>query len=83
MNSTIPGMPNGKPAGVRCVHLDEAYRCALFGCEDRPALCSQFQAEALVCGSDRQEAIRILTDWEVLTRNDARMDDGAMGRTEP
>jgi Fe-S-cluster containining protein len=25
ISSSIPGMPNGKPAGVVCVHLDENF----------------------------------------------------------
>ena len=31
------GMPEGKPAGVRCVHLDEQNRCAIFGRPERPS----------------------------------------------
>ena len=27
ISSAIPGMPHGKPAGVRCVQLDDALRC--------------------------------------------------------
>ena len=31
ISSPIPGMPNGKPAGVRCVQLTPDNRCLLFG----------------------------------------------------
>ncbi len=31
ISSPIPGMPNGKPAGVPCVQLDEQLRCKNFG----------------------------------------------------
>src|SRR5687767_14313051 len=31
ISSPIPGMPQGKPAGVRCVQLTEDNRCRLFG----------------------------------------------------
>ncbi|HRZ01930.1 MAG TPA: YkgJ family cysteine cluster protein, partial [Burkholderiaceae bacterium] len=27
----LPGMPDGKPAGVPCAHLDADLRCALWG----------------------------------------------------
>ena len=32
-------MPRGKPAGVRCVQLDDEQRCRLFGRPERPAVC--------------------------------------------
>jgi Fe-S-cluster containining protein len=48
----IPGMPAGKPAGVRCVQLDEANRCRLFGRPERPAFCVGLQPSAEMCGTD-------------------------------
>jgi len=30
ISSAIPGMPDGKPAGVRCAQLDEQNLCRLF-----------------------------------------------------
>lgn len=59
------GMPQGKPAGVRCAHLDEAMRCRLFGDPRRPAVCAAFAAEEGVCGSTRAEALTILSHLEV------------------
>ena len=32
-------MPEGKPAGVRCVQLTDDNRCRLFGRPDRPRVC--------------------------------------------
>lgn len=61
-------MPGGKPAGVRCVHLDETWRCGLFGDPRRPQCCSDFQAEPDFCGNDREEAIIILGRLEELSR---------------
>lgn len=61
------GMPRGKPAGVRCVHLDDAMRCRLFGDPRRPAACAQFQAEESVCGRDRAEALDRLQRLEVVS----------------
>jgi len=60
ISSPIPGMPDGKPAGVRCIHLLDDYKCAIFGSPDRPKVCSDFKAEEEVCGKSREEAMRIL-----------------------
>lgn len=63
----LPGMPDGKPAGVRCLHLDEALRCRLFGHPERPAACAAFQAETLVCGHDREDALERIAALELST----------------
>jgi len=60
ISSPIPGMPEGKPAGVRCIHLDDDYRCALFAQAERPNVCSGFKAEPEFCGNNREEALSIL-----------------------
>ncbi len=39
ISSPIPGMPDGKPAGVRCVQLTADNRCLLFGLPERPEVC--------------------------------------------
>jgi len=70
ISSTIPAMPQGKPAGVRCIQLDDNNLCRLFGKPQRPTVCSQFQACADVCGNHRDEALRLLTELEQLTQND-------------
>lgn len=64
ISSPIPGMPAGKPAGLRCVHLDEQYRCRLFGHPDRPAVCASLQPSLSMCGASRQDALSYLTDLE-------------------
>jgi hypothetical protein len=58
-------MPAGKPAGVRCVHLDDALRCRLFGDPRRPAACAAFVAEPDFCGNHREEALDILQRLEL------------------
>jgi len=68
INTPFYGMPEGKPAGVRCVHLLADYRCALFGRPERPAACGRFQAEPDSCGRDRFEALSILSDLEEASR---------------
>ncbi len=67
ISSPIPGMPDGKPAGVRCVHLTADYRCAIYGCSDRPAVCAALRPSAEMCGSSRDEALAYLTALEALT----------------
>lgn len=61
------GMPEGKPAGVRCVHLDEALRCRLFRDPRRPAVCAQFRAEESICGNSREQALANLQHLEVIS----------------
>jgi hypothetical protein len=58
------GMPNGKRAGERCVHLDEANACRLFGRPERPRFCIDLRAEPSMCGADAAEAMAILDDLE-------------------
>lgn len=67
ISSPIPGMPEGKPAGIRCVQLDEHNLCRLFEKPDRPKVCLSFQAEPCVCGDSNEQAIKIITQWELLT----------------
>ncbi len=62
------GMPHGKPAGERCVHLDRQSRCLLFDDPRRPRCCSQFVPEPSVCGADREQALVILAALEESTR---------------
>ncbi|MES2942810.1 MAG: YkgJ family cysteine cluster protein [Pseudomonadota bacterium] len=70
ISSAIPGMPLGKPAGVRCVQLSAANQCLIFGQPGRPAVCGQLQASLEMCGSGTQansQAMLYLTRLEVLT----------------
>jgi Fe-S-cluster containining protein len=64
ISSPIPGMPNGKPAGVRCIQLDNDNRCLLFGRPERPEVCRRLRPEPAMCGGSRDEALRILAAWE-------------------
>jgi Fe-S-cluster containining protein len=60
ISSPIPGMPNGKPAGVACVQLLPDFRCALFGRPERPAVCAGLRPSETMCGTARDEALRYL-----------------------
>jgi len=57
ISSAIPGMPQGKPAGVPCVQLDPHGRCRLFGRPERPAVCASLQPVQAMCGADRHQAL--------------------------
>ncbi|MGL4232303.1 MAG: YkgJ family cysteine cluster protein [Casimicrobium sp.] len=70
ISSAIPGMHDGKPAGVRCVQLDEHNRCLIFGDPRRPLVCSSLRASVEMCGVDedvehtRVHAMRFLSELE-------------------
>ena len=67
ITSPIPGMPNGKPAGMSCVQLDEHNMCKIFGQPERPAVCSDFKADQHVCGTSNKQAMDNLIELESLT----------------
>jgi hypothetical protein len=67
ISSPIPGMPHGKPAGVRCMQLDDDNRCRLFGRPERPAVCASLRPEPAMCGADRQHALHWLAALETAT----------------
>lgn len=60
-------MPNGKPAGVRCIQLQEDNRCAIFGRPERPAVCGGLQPSSEMCGTSQGEAMTWLTRLEQTT----------------
>ena len=67
ISSPIPGMPHGKPAGIRCVQLTDDNRCAIFGQPGRPAVCGNLRAEPVMCGTDRNHAMTWLAQLETAT----------------
>ena len=67
ISSPIPGMPNGKPAGVRCIQLTDDNRCRLFGKPERPEVCNRLQASEEMCGRTAQEAFVYLMYLECET----------------
>ncbi len=67
ISSAIPGMPDGKPAGIRCVQLAADNTCRLFGSPQRPAVCGRFDPGDEVCGTDADDALRRLHTLEALT----------------
>jgi hypothetical protein len=61
-------MPQGKPAGVPCVHLLPDMRCAVFGQPERPAFCGGLKPSPEMCGSDREAALVWLTQLDINTQ---------------
>jgi Fe-S-cluster containining protein len=68
ISSPIPGMPDGKPAGVRCVQLTLDNRCRIFGRSERPLVCDRLRPEEEMCGESAQEALAWLSALEEATR---------------
>ena len=67
ISSAIPGMPDGKPAGVKCIHLDENMRCKIFTSPERPRVCASLQPTPEMCGNCQTDAMKYLTELEKLT----------------
>ena len=64
---SLPALPLGKPAGLRCPHLTEEITCALFGRPERPGVCGSLQPAPEMCGASAGEAMATLIRWESLT----------------
>jgi uncharacterized protein len=67
ISSPIPGMPHGKPAGVRCVQLTADNLCRLYGQPDRPLVCLRLRPSEEMCGRNADEAYAYLLELERLT----------------
>lgn len=67
ISSAIPGMPNGKAAGVRCIQLDDDNGCKIFGQPGRPAVCASLRPSREMCGGDRAHAMLFLATLDRLT----------------
>ena len=67
ISSAIPGMPGGKAAGVRCVQLDAANSCLIFGHPERPAVCRQLKPSPDMCADSAPAALAWLMQLEAAT----------------
>ena len=68
-------MPNGKPAGVACIHLQDDFKCAIFNKLERPDFCGSLKPSLEMCGDHnhanaREYAIAWLSHLEQLTKPD-------------
>jgi uncharacterized protein len=70
ISSPIPGMPGGKPAGTRCVHLTAENLCGIFERNDRPPVCGALKPGKEMCGDTFEEAYVRLESLEQATRPD-------------
>jgi Fe-S-cluster containining protein len=68
ISSPIPGMPDGKPAGVHCVQLTDDNRCLIFGQPDRPAVCNNLRPSLEMCGTTDDHAYAYLAWLDQITR---------------
>lgn len=59
ISSTLPEMPLGKPAGIKCIHLSDDYRCYIYFSTDKPKVCTNFNPEPEFCGTGKDEALKI------------------------
>lgn len=73
ISSQIPGMPEGKLAGVRCIQLSEDNLCKLFGSSLRPAVCGSLKPSEEMCGKTKEEAMCYLQKLERETAVDKKM----------
>ncbi|SET34246.1 hypothetical protein SAMN05660297_02103 [Natronincola peptidivorans] len=73
ISSPIPGMPNGKPAGVRCIQLTNDNKCKLFGKQERPAVCINLKPSEEMCGKTAKEAYQYLEELERDTITTAKL----------
>ena len=65
ISSPIPGMPDGKPAGQRCIQLTDDNQCKLFGMPERPNVCTTFQPDIIICGTTNEEAFNNIAFLEM------------------
>jgi len=68
ISSKIPGMENGKAAGIRCIQLSEDNLCKIFGLPERPAVCSSLKPSLEMCGRCNEDAFSYLTALEEATK---------------
>jgi Fe-S-cluster containining protein len=64
ISSLIPGMPEGKSAGVRCIQLTEDNLCKVFNSPLRPRVCASLKPSREMCGEDSRAAMEYLTRLE-------------------
>lgn len=67
ISSKIPGMPLGKPAGVRCIQLSDENKCLLFRKATRPAVCVALKPSEEMCGKNYEDAMANLALLEKVT----------------
>jgi hypothetical protein len=67
ISSPLPGLPQGKLAGERCLNLDENFTCRLWGSAKYPDVCKKFVPQSWICGGNREQALTTLGELEAAT----------------
>ncbi|MGV3345884.1 YkgJ family cysteine cluster protein [Enterobacteriaceae bacterium LUAb1] len=67
ISGPIPGMPQGKPASVRCIQLSDEFLCNLFGSPLRPDVCASLRPSREMCLTNRNDAMTYLIKLEEAT----------------
>ena len=75
ISSAIPGMPQGKPAGISCVQLTADNVCKIYGMAERPDVCVSYHATQEFCGTKRSDALRLLRELEQSTSRSVERHD--------
>ena len=68
ITTPIPGMPQGKPSGVKCIQLTDDFKCKIFGKPERPKVCGGLQPSKEMCGDNNDEAYSFLRELEEATK---------------
>ena len=68
ISSPIPGMSKGKPASIRCIHLNKKNLCAIHDTKEYPEVCRNFTPMREMCGNNRKDAQIYLMNLENLTK---------------
>jgi hypothetical protein len=63
-------MPNGKPSGVRCIHLNDKLQCAIYSSPEKPRACEGLKPMKEMCGNNAEEAYAYLMMLEKATAPD-------------
>ena len=67
ISSLLPGLPQGKAAGIPCPQLSAENLCLLYGKSERPSVCGSLRPSREMCGSSREDALAYLAALEDAT----------------
>lgn len=67
ISTPLPGMPQGKPAGVRCANLTPDNACSIHGGMNYPAVCGSLSPSLEMCGDSNEYAFAYLAELEQKT----------------
>jgi len=68
ISSRLPGMDNGKMAGISCINLNDNKLCTLHGTGQYPSVCNSFKPSHEMCGNTNEHAAEYLKNLEEMTR---------------